>query len=505
MVLGPPGTGKTTHLMKILDRALRTYDPRRVCFVAFTRKAAQEAITRATDELNLTHDDLIHFRTLHSFAFKQLGMSSKQMMMVGDYINIARSLGLTISYRGIRDEGSFFGQTRGDRILFLVNIARLQKKTLAEIHAEWAVDNISFYELQVMHETIEAYKLAHGKKDFTDIIEEYVSDGWVPDIDLLLVDEAQDLAPVQWDMVFKLAENTEQVYVAGDDDQAIFKWAGADVDKFIHLPVGSTRVLDRSYRVPFKIATCANRVIAQVRDRHKKVWKPRIEQGTAKFVSSFEQLNMDEGSWMLLARNSYLLEEYQRFCMRKGYVFESTLESPIDPSLLQSIRLWERLRRGRAVTVLQAQSVYQYMSTKVGVQYGFKTRLNDENPERLVKMGDLRSEFGLIVDGIWHESFDRIPDKQRDYLLAALRRGEKIDGEPRVRISTIHGVKGGQADNVVLFLDMALRTYKEFLQNPQDEARVWYVGITRAKEGLYVVYPRTSNHYPLDTILRSQG
>jgi superfamily I DNA/RNA helicase len=502
LVLGPPGTGKTTTLLKKLDRALQTYDPRRICFVAFTKRAATEIITRAADQFGLSQDQLIHFRTLHSFAFRLMGYSSKQIMGIGDYISIAKSLGMFISYRGMKEDGSFHGQTKGDRLLFLTNLARLQHKTLEQVHADWMDENLTVLELQLMHETIEAYKFENGKKDFTDVIVDYTQSGYVPDLDMLLVDEAQDLAPMQWRMVSKIAENTASVVVAGDDDQAIFRWAGADVKQFIELAVGKTTILDQSYRVPSKVATCANRIISLVSQRHRKPWKPRMEQGTARFINGIDSLDLSKGTWLLLARNSYLLEDFAAYCMRRGYVFESSQGSPIQPEVLSAIRYYERSRKGRTITVAQALQFYDYMSTKVGVAYGLKTRLKAEDPDSLVTLLGLKHQYGLLTDAIWHEALDRIPLDQKEYLLGALKNGEDIS-QARIRINTIHGVKGGEADNVVIISDMARRTYDEYQNNPDDEARVWYVAVTRAREALYIVYPKTPNHYPLDIILRS--
>jgi superfamily I DNA/RNA helicase len=82
------------------------------------------------------------------------------------------------------------------------------------------------------------------------------------------------------------------------------------------------------------------------------------------------------------------------------------------------------------------------------------------------------------------------------YMLAARRRGEKLRATPRVRLSTIHSAKGAEADHVVLMTEMARRTHKEMENNPDDERRVWYVGVTRAREKLTIVNSQTSQECP---------
>lgn len=74
--------------------------------------------------------------------------------------------------------------------------------------------------------------------------------------------------------------------------------------------------------------------------------------------------------------------------------------------------------------------------------------------------------------------------------------GEDLS-KPRIRLSTIHGSKGGEADHVVLLPDMARRTYNEMLDRPEDEARVWYVGVTRSKRKLTVTKARDKLHYEI--------
>jgi superfamily I DNA/RNA helicase len=82
---------------------------------------------------------------------------------------------------------------------------------------------------------------------------------------------------------------------------------------------------------------------------------------------------------------------------------------------------------------------------------------------------------------------DKLPITDRAYVTALLRRGEKFNGRPRITASTIHGSKGGEADNVVLLTDLSTAADIQFQQSPDDTHRVFYVGVTRAKQNLYIV------------------
>ena len=89
---------------------------------------------------------------------------------------------------------------------------------------------------------------------------------------MLFIDEAQDMPRIQYNMVDKLIKTSKEVYIAGDDDQAIFRWSGADVDKFINLK-GDVTVLNKSYRCPKKIYRLANFIIGHIRKRRPKIWE----------------------------------------------------------------------------------------------------------------------------------------------------------------------------------------------------------------------------------------
>ena len=82
IILGPPGTGKTTTLLDLVDKFIQQgIRPKQIGYFSFTKKAAKEAATRAADKFSLDlENDLDNFRTLHSFAFAQLGMTKEKMM-----------------------------------------------------------------------------------------------------------------------------------------------------------------------------------------------------------------------------------------------------------------------------------------------------------------------------------------------------------------------------------------------------------------------------------------
>ena len=80
IILGPPGTGKTTTLLNLVDQFIQDgIRPKQIGYFSFTKKAATEAATRAADKFGLdVENDLAFFRTLHSYAFNQLGMTREK-------------------------------------------------------------------------------------------------------------------------------------------------------------------------------------------------------------------------------------------------------------------------------------------------------------------------------------------------------------------------------------------------------------------------------------------
>ena len=122
------------------------------------------------------------------------------------------------------------------------------------------------------------------------------------------------------------------------------------------------------------------------------------------------------------------------------------------------------------------------------IKKGFK-RIKGLEDAEMVNIQDLNVNHGLLAtqDMLWHEAMDRLPEKDRAYIIALLRRGERFNGTPRIIVSTIHGTKGGEADNVVVFSDISAAAQQDMTERPDDMHRVFYVAVTRTRERLFII------------------
>ena len=145
-------------------------------------------------------------------------------------------------------------------------------------------------------------------------------------------------------------------------------------------------------------------------------------------------------------------------------------------------------------TVAQVKKIYRYMTAGRGMikeNQNLKTLFD----ETLLSMQDLLASHGLLTTAIWHEVFDKVSDKEKQYLIACLRRGEKLTKQPRINISTVHGAKGSEADNVVVLTDIGQKSWLQMQKDPDDEIRVFYVALTRVKKNLHIVQPHTNRSF----------
>jgi len=466
-VVGPPGTGKTRRLLNQVHKYVKkgiTLDE--IGYFAFTRKAAGEARDRflAKNE-DLTKKDIKYFQTLHSLAFNNLGLKEENVMQEGNYLAIGESCGIQIKY-ATYETNNFNGIfSSNSEYLSLLNLARVKQISATEQfnlneHLTWITKD----KLIAIEKEINNYKKTFGLIDFTDMISKFLDQHplKLPKFKVIFVDEAQDLSLIQWAMIKKIEKDTEcDVWIAGDDDQAIFGWAGADVDSFIKWKSREI-LLDQSKRVPSLVQTKALEVINRITyNRIPKNYLPKDIPGNIYQRYKLNDVDLTKGDWLILARTKSLLKVIPPFLKRKGLYFNTAQGNSIGKTLYEDIINWEKIKKGEKIPEISYERVMENVKSK---EINFK--------------------------GPWHDVFNNVSSTKKEYMRAMLLNKEDLSKEPRIKVSTIHGAKGGEATNVVLFLNQTANTIKGAKKSQakqEEEFRVWYVGITRTMENLFLI------------------
>ena len=78
-----------------------------------------------------------------------------------------------------------------------------------------------------------------------------------------------------------------------------------------------------------------------------------------------------------------------------------------------------------------------------------------------------------------------------------IKSGDIFKNKARIRLSTIHGIKGGESDNVVVISDISYKTWRNLNTEPDDEHRVFYVAVSRKSKNLFILQPQTKYSYTL--------
>ena len=486
-IFGPPGAGKTTYLLDRVEKELEAGVPSmKIGYFSFTRKAANEARDRAIAKFPQLNEktDFPFFRTLHSLAFRCLAIKADMIMQPEHYREFAAEVGIEIT---VSSEDDVDLAKADNPILNQINLARIKGVDLRQHYNESGLD-IEWYHFEFVERSYRHYKRSKDLFDFTDLLEMIVVEhDRLPALDVLIVDEAQDLSRLQWLMVEALSAKAKRTFLAGDDDQAVFTWAGADVKSFLSFQ-GQITVLNQSYRIPRKVHVLADKIVHRIRERQPKEWKARDFEGDVKTYYRFEDIPINEEPWLMLAATNYMLNPIHEWLKSQGLLFERGGVPSLGAEMIKAVLYWESMRRGEYRTGAEIRLIYKYLGAPF-VEHGFKSFKQGIDTE-LYTLKELQRNHGLKTDAIWHEALIRIAEDKRDYLLSILRRGGRISQASRIRLSTIHGAKGGEADNVLLMMDLSPKFAAEMQKNGDNVHRLFYVGITRAKKALHLVLPK---------------
>jgi superfamily I DNA/RNA helicase len=373
----------------------------------------------------------------------------------------------------------------------LINIARSKEIDPVRYYHLTENPKISLNKLEIISDELERYKEQNGLIDFPDMIEKFLEQGTPPKLRVMFVDEAQDLSLIQWKLVRKIEEQSIDSFVAGDDDQGIYKWNGAHVNTFINLE-GTREVLEQSRRVPRQPFLLANKIINKVKNRVDKNYLPKDEEGYVERCPHLSQIDFSYGKWLILTTANYMLNSVGEILDEKGLYWQRRNSSPRVKNIYEIIEKWNQLREGVPTHYNDLKKIKAKMN-KTWDKKLFKDLAKDQ----FYDIDTLKDKFGLHTESEWHEALDELGDRDIKKILKLIESGEDLTRNPRIKISTIHGVKGNERENVVVTTELSGAAFEEYQKNPDDTHRLFYVACTRTENNLYIIEPQTKKAYDI--------
>lgn len=522
VLLGPPGTGKTTTLLDEIDRLLAGgVSPREIAFVSYTKAAVREAKERASRRFDIDPDEFEFFRTIHSMALRSIGRV--EVMSDAHW----KAFGETFRYEFSDqwDEPTLNFAEDGDCLRSLHELRRVKRCSVEEaiLHAGDVPPHVDTVMVETFARRLAAFKKDKGLVDFTDMLERSLAAQWRPPVRFAFIDETQDNSRLQNALTkrwFWESRRCELVTYAGDDDQAIYGWSGGDRAALVRLASrAETRVLEQSWRIPARVHAMAQSIIRENSARVDKSYRARDEAGDVDVVDDARAaVSRADPEAFVLVRNLMFAAVHREACLEDGRLFSCEIgpAAPLDrKDTLGAFRAVVAWRRGANATAKDFRSLLALVPSKIGgqtiVPRGGKVAA-EKNSEP-VPAWRAREQWGisLLVGSLLQESdpfrLTKLDPEDRNYLARVLARDPELRGG-RTVITSIHRSKGREMPCVVVSPDMARRTHHRWAQGHhegrEEERSVQYVAVTRAKRRVIIERPLPGDrHYDYQQHLRA--
>ena len=319
----------------------------------------------------------------------------------------------------------------------------------------------------------------------------------------ILVHNCQDLAPILYSITDRLFQGAQELWLAGDEDQAIFNFAASDAKLFIdRAKSADARVyLRQTHRFGNQIVDFSGKIIRRVHERVKKeVLGYEGREHNIKTIGEFQP--MVGSSMLLLHRHVMGCQALAAAYIAAGKPFRN--ERGKDPlgsyARVKGYQALKDLADGKSVSMASVERlVDDLMPSMVVDRNGEKKRLVVHGGKKKVSEGKIKGDANIMdllqakvltVDGaevIRQKHFRALkyPD-DLEYYDRVVENGYSLEQACPI-ITTIHGSKGRQADQVVLFAEMG----KKCWDDPDTEHRLAYVGATRTRGDLTICQDRT--------------
>ena len=481
-LLGPPGTGKTTRLMEYLEKELREGTaPNRISFLTFTRAARIEALQRT----GRNEKEFPFLKTIHAICYRQLAIGRDQIVRPENIREFGFRLGIKLTGNTLDPWIEEFDRgidapTRDDILLQANHCGRHRKLHLRDA-LEGISTDVDYKYAAWFTKAYRAWKESNGMMDYTDLLTQYINHGKPLPIDVMFVDESQDLSSLQWDVVNILGSNAQRHYYAGDDDQAIFHWAGADSTAFQDLVVDKVEVLSQSYRVSKAVYKAAMKVAHRIRKRLTKDYSPTDSIGEVTNAGFIGNIDLSSKAFILF-RNHYRGSTIAQALRDENIPYIGRGSPLTDLNVRTALYAWHQLVNKGEAPCDNVKQLARFCDTDYLTGEAFS--IIRERPS--IKLAEYFIRIPKAVD--WFRIMDKLPEKEA--IASYVRKNGFVrTATPRVEVMSIHQSKGREAPTVFIDPEMSRQTWMSMVQNPDDEHRVWYVALTRAKERVFFLMP----------------
>ncbi len=584
-LFGGPGSGKTTALLDRVEQLLEDDDigVRDVLVVSYTRAAATEVRERLAERLDESPRALRgNVCTMHAKAYDLLNLSRGDVVGESDKEEFCEDFGIEYEdeYEGSRRR-SARSTTMGNKVIATSQWLQRTRRDVAEwydVPFKWDVDEVrlppdtdpnaqtgnkytptwpSDDDRLDIPEAISAWRSWKGQHElvgFADMLERVGQRSLLPNVDYLVIDEFQDITTLQYDVYEEWRPHMERVLIAGDDDQVVYAWQGADPDLLLDEEVDEDVVLPDSYRLPSRILNVVNQEVSHIEKRQEKDLEPRKEGGTVEAVPRPSMLDLvrnvrstveetDGETVMLLFRARYQMFQFMDEFIGEGIPFRCLTDQRMwTDRLSQYVEAIEALDEDDPVTGLQARRLADMLADSAfgtGERDEFFETLDDREEEADVEdIAEMAVEPDVVRD---HAPFVPDPRSAADMLRKVTNFQERtveayfggdyrgIDRD-RVRVGTIHSAKGREADHVFVATDLTEKVVEQIAATVEqedrevpgvdsftkhtdpvptltdNERRVFYVGMSRARERLVLLENLVDGapDLPVDVLLHNE-
>ncbi len=520
LLLGQAGCGKTTTLTNAVNTLIERGVPiSKLLICTFTNKAATDIRERLKSRHHTPHE--LWLGTFHTIGFRILRRDAERLDISEDFVikepkAILREMQINV------------GKYRINTVLRFCQTLKAQGITPELFKPQNAWE-------RSCHEIYQRYKeYTHEKSilDYDDLIlysiallEEHddIRQHYQGLFDYIFVDELQDINPAQYKMINLLYRN--RIFFTGDEDQAIYGWRGAERKLIYQVPKDypgiKTFNLNKSFRLAQDIIDIANNlmhreanIIPGAEPSDVFVYAAKTENDEADYVvkeiKSLRKKAFHYGDIAILYRMNYLSRVYD----------EKLIEARVPHALIGGSSFYERADVKPVIEYLELldESLHQEMDPETTLARAnaiFDTTKKNQKrlaaifnhhfenikmlaPKKLIE--DIIDIAGMKGDNI--EELHALANSCRSIdlkgFLNEIRLIQELDlvdwGKDAVKLMTIHSAKGLEFP-VVFVADLAedffpLTKKMSSKKEIEEERRLCYVALTRAKKKLYLLYPK---------------